>query len=44
MNTLIKEYELNEIGKLRKVLNSDNILKLAHYFWALLDDYYLDER
>jgi hypothetical protein len=33
MNTLIKEYKLNKMGKFRKVLNSDDILKLAHYFW-----------
>jgi hypothetical protein len=44
MNTLIEEYELDKIGKFKKVLNSDNILELAYYFWVLSNDYYLDER
>lgn len=44
MNTLIGEYELDEMGKFRKVLNSDDILELAHHFWVLSDDYYPNER
>src|ERR1700677_2636995 len=44
MNTLIEEYELDEMGKFRKVLNSDDILELAHHFWVLSDDYYPDVR
>ena len=41
--TLIDEYGIEETGKFKKVMNSDDILSLAHHFWALYDAYYPDE-
>jgi hypothetical protein len=44
MDTLIEQFELREIGRIREVTNADNIFAILHHHWDLSEDYYPEER
>jgi hypothetical protein len=44
MDTLIDQFELQQTGRFRGVVNADDVVAILHYHWVLCDDYYPEER
>jgi hypothetical protein len=44
MDTLIDQFDLQETGRFRGVVETDDILATSYYFWILSDLCYIEER
>jgi hypothetical protein len=44
MDTLIDQFGLEQTGRFRGVVNSDDVLAILHHHWVICNDYYPEER